>query len=203
QRIALEHHAHVAAMRRQRLDGLAVEADRAGGRRLEAGEQHQGRRLARARRAEQGQELAGFDLQVQLGDRGRGAARVRLADPFELDQRHERVHFRVSSSARAARSTSASISASLMTSGGEKAITSPPSTRTMSPCSCARRTKYAPTPRFGSNGWRRAGSAASSIAPIRPSPRTSPTISWPAKRCSPCCSLGETRWTWPNTSSLS
>ena len=63
QRVVLEHHADVAAVRRQRDDRLAVDGDVAGGRHLEAGDHHQGRGLARAARAEQGQELARADVE--------------------------------------------------------------------------------------------------------------------------------------------
>ena len=66
QRVVLEHHAEVALVRRGSRDRLAVEHDVAGGRRLEAGEHHQRRRLARARRTEQGEELAALDVQVEL-----------------------------------------------------------------------------------------------------------------------------------------
>ena len=50
----------------QLLRGLAVDARRAGGRLLEPGEDAQDRRLAAARRAEQGEERALLGVQVRV-----------------------------------------------------------------------------------------------------------------------------------------
>jgi hypothetical protein len=86
QRVVLEHHAEVALVRRRARDRLAVEQDLAGGRRLEAGQHHQRRRLARARRAQQGQELAAPDVQVELAHDQLNAV-VRLLDADEAHQR--------------------------------------------------------------------------------------------------------------------
>ena len=66
QRVVLEHHAEIALVRRGAGDGLAVEQDLAGGGRLEAGQHHQRGGLARARGAQQRQELAAADVQVEL-----------------------------------------------------------------------------------------------------------------------------------------
>ncbi len=58
ERVALEHHADAALVRGQPPDRLSVQEDLALGRKLEAGEHHQRRRLAGARWAKQRQELA-------------------------------------------------------------------------------------------------------------------------------------------------
>ena len=73
QRIGLEHHADLALMRLQVGHVLAIDADRAARRGLEAGDHAQDRRLAAAGRAEQGQELASLDLEVGALHRGVGA----------------------------------------------------------------------------------------------------------------------------------
>ena len=68
QRVALEDRVHVALVRRHRLDRLALEVDvpRAG--QLEAGDHAQRGGLAAPRRAEQREELALPDLEVELLD---------------------------------------------------------------------------------------------------------------------------------------
>ena len=81
QRIALEHHAEVALVRRQVLDRLAVQQDAAAGRRHEARDRHQHRGLARARRSEQRQELATRDAQRHVVQRRNGS--IMLRDPVE------------------------------------------------------------------------------------------------------------------------
>ena len=84
QRVVLEDHADVAAMRRHAHDLAAADADRAGGGPGEAGDGHEQGRLARARGAEQGDELARLDGQRDIVD-GLGRAVV-LAQPGDLDR---------------------------------------------------------------------------------------------------------------------
>ena len=75
ERVALEHHRHVALARLLRGDVGAVHRHRAGAHRLQAGEDAQRRRLARARGAEQDEELARPDLEVDaVQHRGRAVA---------------------------------------------------------------------------------------------------------------------------------
>ena len=85
QRVGLEHRVDVAAVRRDLGDVVAVEADRAVRGLLEAGDQAQRRRLPAARRAEQREELALADREVQRVDRGERAEVLR--DLLELDRR--------------------------------------------------------------------------------------------------------------------
>jgi hypothetical protein len=68
QRVALEHHADVAAIGWQGGDRLRVDEDLAGARPLEPGDQHQRGRLAGAGGAEEGDELACGDVEVEGGD---------------------------------------------------------------------------------------------------------------------------------------
>ncbi len=84
ERVALEDHVDVALVGRHLLDGLALEQDASLGRDLEAGEHPQRRRLAAARRAEQREELAGGDRQVDRVDGGEVAEA--LADALEADR---------------------------------------------------------------------------------------------------------------------
>jgi hypothetical protein len=66
QRVVLEHHADAPLVRRDVVDRLAVEVNLAVCRRLEAGQHHQGRGLARARGAEHGEEFARRDVEVEV-----------------------------------------------------------------------------------------------------------------------------------------
>ena len=85
QRIGLEHHADIALVGLQPGDVLAADDDRAGGRLLEAGDHAQHRRLAAARRSEEGDELAGADIEVEiLHDRGR--CRRTFADVLDAEE---------------------------------------------------------------------------------------------------------------------
>ena len=70
----------------QMRDVLAVDADRSRGRRLEAGDHAQGRRLAAAAGAEEGDELAALDREVEVLDDGLGAEG--LADAGQREERH-------------------------------------------------------------------------------------------------------------------
>ena len=87
QAVGLKHHAHVAPVRRHVGDVVAVEQDPAGVEPLQAGKRAQGRGLAAARGAEQGDELAGADLErqaVQRADLAEAAAQI---DQPDLDPR--------------------------------------------------------------------------------------------------------------------
>ncbi len=84
QRVVLEHHADVALVRRHGVEQGTFEADLAAGRKLEAGQHHQAGRLAGAGRAEQRQELALIDVQVQVLDH-QGLAVVGLAHTAKAD----------------------------------------------------------------------------------------------------------------------
>ena len=66
---------------------LAVDRDRAGGRLDEVADHAEERRLAAPGRADQRDELAGLDLEVDLLERGDVAARERLRDVLDLDDR--------------------------------------------------------------------------------------------------------------------
>ena len=66
--VILEDRVHVALVRRRARDFPAVELDAAGIRSLEAGDQPQRRRLAGARRAEEGEELSRLDLEIDAVD---------------------------------------------------------------------------------------------------------------------------------------
>ena len=68
QRIGLEHHSDLALVGRQRRDVLALDEDGAGGRALEAGDHAQDRGLAAARGAEQRDELALVEGEVDALD---------------------------------------------------------------------------------------------------------------------------------------
>jgi hypothetical protein len=69
QSVVLEHHADVAAIGRHGDDRLPVDGDVAAGRRLEAGDHHQGRRLAGSARSQQRQEFARKDVERDAGHR--------------------------------------------------------------------------------------------------------------------------------------
>ena len=68
QRIALEHDADVALPWRHIVERLACQFDAAGCRALEAGQHHQRRGLAGPRCAEQRQELAAPNLEVEVAN---------------------------------------------------------------------------------------------------------------------------------------
>jgi hypothetical protein len=70
ERVALEHRVDVAPVRRHVGDGLALEQDPSLARLLESGDHAQRRRLAAARGAEQGEELAAGDREVHVAHRG-------------------------------------------------------------------------------------------------------------------------------------
>jgi hypothetical protein len=86
QRRVLEHHREPAAGTADRFEVLAPPADPPAGRRDEAGDHPEQRRLPAARRPEHGHELAGADREVDRIDRAR-AVGVGLRDRAELDDR--------------------------------------------------------------------------------------------------------------------
>ncbi|GAA3216905.1 hypothetical protein GCM10020256_19520 [Streptomyces thermocoprophilus] len=81
--VGLEHRVHGPLVRRQRGDVLVAEVDGAAAGFLQAGDHAQGGGLAAAGRAEQGEEGALRDGQVERVHGGEGA--VRLADSGEAD----------------------------------------------------------------------------------------------------------------------
>jgi hypothetical protein len=89
ERVVLEDHRDVAVLRRQPVDDAVGDADLAAGDVLEPGDHPQRGRLAAAGRADQDDELAVGDLEVQVGDSLR-PVRVDLRDLFESDLCHER-----------------------------------------------------------------------------------------------------------------
>ena len=78
----LEDHGHAAVARRQLVDAAAVEQDLAGVGALESGDNAQKRRLARAGRAEEGNELAGGESQRHVVEDQRIA--IGLANAAQL-----------------------------------------------------------------------------------------------------------------------
>ena len=83
QRVALEYDAHVAGIRGQVIDRLAVDPHRAGRRPDEAGHHAEQRGLAAARGTEQGHDLAGAYGQRDVGDGGDGA--VAMGDGVDIE----------------------------------------------------------------------------------------------------------------------
>ena len=85
ERVVLEHHRHVAILRREVADGPAVEEDLAAARALQAGQDAQGRRFPAAGRADEHRELAVGEVQI---DRRQDAdAAEALLDLLEPDGR--------------------------------------------------------------------------------------------------------------------
>src|SRR5262249_50941002 len=87
ERVVLEDHRHVAGLRRQVVDHLAADPPRPGGDVLETRDHPQRGRLAAPRRADEDDELAVTDVQVEVAHRPR-AVRVDLRQLLELDARH-------------------------------------------------------------------------------------------------------------------
>ena len=88
QAVGLEHHPHVAAVRRSPRHVGAVDDDRAGGRMVEAGDEPQCGRLAAAGRSEQRDELALLELEVDPVERRHRAEHAPQA--VDLEVRHQR-----------------------------------------------------------------------------------------------------------------
>ena len=86
QRIALEYDADFALLRRKTGSGAALDADIARVRMEKAGDQLQQGRLAAAARADDRDELAGGDLQVDLRYSER-RVRISIGDAMEAERR--------------------------------------------------------------------------------------------------------------------
>ncbi len=85
QRIVLEHRVHVTLVRRQGGDVLAIEENRSLVGKFEAGDQPQTGRLAGTGGAEQGEEAAAGDVEIEGLHRDRPA--VTLANAAQPDDR--------------------------------------------------------------------------------------------------------------------
>jgi hypothetical protein len=88
ERVVLEDRVDVALVRRRVGDVAPVEQDASIGRLLEAGDEAQGRRLAAARRAEQREELAAGDAEVEVIDRRHVGEVLRQFDQLNLAAGH-------------------------------------------------------------------------------------------------------------------
>ena len=88
QAVGLEDHADVPPVRRRPRQVDAVDDDRAGGRLVEPCDEPQRRRLAAAGRAEQRDELALLELEVDAVERGHGAEDAAQAP--QLEEAHRR-----------------------------------------------------------------------------------------------------------------
>ena len=106
QRVGLEHQPDVALLRRRFGDVAAADEDAARGRPVEAGDQRQQRRLARAARPQDGDELALRHREIDLVRRRDRAVALRHA--FEADVAH--------AIAAIARSAAASVSSMIASS---------------------------------------------------------------------------------------
>ena len=85
QGVVLEHHADVALVRRQVVDGAPFENDVAVGGGFESGEHHQAGGLARPGRTQHGQEFTAVDVEVEFLD-DEGFPVVALLNVLELDE---------------------------------------------------------------------------------------------------------------------
>ena len=90
QRVRLEHGVDVPLVGRKAGNVVGAEEDLAGGGLFEPADHPERRGLAAARRAEEREELALFDLEVDVIDRD--DVFERLGDPFEADGGHVRHH---------------------------------------------------------------------------------------------------------------
>ena len=88
ERVELEHHRDVSIARREVVDPRTRDEDLARRRFLEAGNHAERRGLAAARRTQQAHHLAGFDVEVDVVDRGERAEV--LAQVAQLDVGHGR-----------------------------------------------------------------------------------------------------------------
>jgi hypothetical protein len=98
ERVVLEHHGDVAVLRGDVGDVAVADADRPAVDLLEPGEHPQAGRLAAARGADQDEELAVGDVEVQRVDSGVGRAGVAAGGVVEGDGRHDRFLQRVGGS---------------------------------------------------------------------------------------------------------
>jgi hypothetical protein len=87
QGVVLEDHGDVAVLRGKIVHDLTVDSHVPGRDRLEAGDHPQRRRLPTTGRADEDDELARLDLEVEFGD-GLRAVGIDLRQPFEGDLRH-------------------------------------------------------------------------------------------------------------------
>jgi hypothetical protein len=85
ERVGLEHHAHVAAVHRHARQVALAEEQPTGGRRLEAGDDAQQRRLAAARGPDEAHQRAAGDAQVDVVQ-GHGGAEA-LAEALDDEVR--------------------------------------------------------------------------------------------------------------------
>ena len=88
ERVVLEHHRDVALFGRDVVDDAIVDLDRALRHRLESGDHPQRRRLAATRRADEHDELAVDDVEIEATD-GFGPVRIDLPDVLEDDLGHD------------------------------------------------------------------------------------------------------------------
>ena len=87
ERVALEHHRHVALLRRHTSHIVAADQDAAGAGRVEAGNQTEHRALAAARRTDEHEQFPVRDRQRQVAQHV-GARLELLADVLEIDRCH-------------------------------------------------------------------------------------------------------------------
>jgi hypothetical protein len=85
ERVVLEHHRDVARLGLKVRDVPVSDEDRAGVDRLETGQHPKAGRLAAARRADENEEFAVVDFEIELVDGGRRAAGI---DPGRLRERN-------------------------------------------------------------------------------------------------------------------
>ena len=87
ERVVLEDHRDVTVLRREVVHDLASDANDAVADRLEPGHHAERARLTAARRADEDDELAVADLEVEVADRMR-PVRIDLVQLLELDLGH-------------------------------------------------------------------------------------------------------------------
>ena len=87
ERVVLEDHRDVAVLRREVVHDLAADANDAVADRLEPGDHPQRARLPAARRADEDDELAVADLEVEVADRVR-PVRIDLVQLLQRDLGH-------------------------------------------------------------------------------------------------------------------
>ena len=88
QSVALEHHGDIAILRRDVVDQTAADVHLALGDLLQAGDHAQGSGLAAARGADEDDEFLILDLQVEVGNRRSGSARIDLVNVLAANRSH-------------------------------------------------------------------------------------------------------------------
>ena len=88
QSVALEHHGDVAVLRGNVVDQTAADVHLALGDLLQAGDHAQGGGLAAARGADEDDEFLILDLQVEVGNRRSGSARIDLVNVLAANRSH-------------------------------------------------------------------------------------------------------------------